>query len=184
MKKPALLLAALVVFVGAAALFTARPKDSVASDRAFIEEMIPHHEEAVSSSREVLAVAKDADVRKIAGAIVGAQDKEIATMKGWYSEWFGKPYAPTGVYRSMMKPISGLSVSEAERTYVTGMIAHHEHAVAMAEDIRKTTSRAELKNLANDVVRTQTAEIGELRALLSTRYGGKADAVDHSAHGM
>ena len=46
------------------------------------------------------------------------------------------------------------------------MIAHHEGAVEMAQDVLADGSNAEVRTLAQAIVDTQTAEIATLRALL------------------
>lgn len=46
------------------------------------------------------------------------------------------------------------------------MIAHHEGAVTMAEEERTDGRDAAAKRLADDVVRTQSAEIDRLRKIL------------------
>jgi uncharacterized protein (DUF305 family) len=53
------------------------------ADRDFAGMMIPHHQGAIDMAKAELQFGKDATLRKLAKAIVGAQEKEIALMKRW-----------------------------------------------------------------------------------------------------
>ena len=77
---------------GAKKLQTATP-----FDRAFIDEMVPHHQGAIRMARAVIAKTKDAEVRMLAEAIVSAQTREIKEMNDWRTEWYGGPSPAGGV---------------------------------------------------------------------------------------
>ena len=57
------------------------------------------------------------------------------------------------------------SGNAVDRAFATAMIPHHRSAVDMAEVAQKQSSRAEIKQLADAIVSTQTAEIEQLSAL-------------------
>jgi uncharacterized protein (DUF305 family) len=58
-------------------------------DRAFIEEMIVHHEGAVEMAEMALENAERAEIKTMANAIISAQTTEINQMKGWLQDWYG-----------------------------------------------------------------------------------------------
>ncbi len=53
------------------------------SDADFVKGMIPHHQGAVAMAKIVLEHGKDAELKKLAEAIVAAQEAEIAFMREW-----------------------------------------------------------------------------------------------------
>lgn len=59
-------------------------------DKAFLSEMIIHHEGAVAMAELVLATSKRPELIKLANEIISAQNKEIEMMKMWGKNWFGQ----------------------------------------------------------------------------------------------
>jgi uncharacterized protein (DUF305 family) len=57
-------------------------------DKAFIDAMIPHHRSAIEMASVALRESDNAQIKKIARAIVYAQKKEIAQMQRWREEWY------------------------------------------------------------------------------------------------
>ncbi|MDJ1160016.1 DUF305 domain-containing protein [Chelatococcus sp. SYSU_G07232] len=52
-------------------------------DADFVRNMIAHHQGAIDMATVAIAFGKDAEIRKLAEAIVKAQQAEIATMRDW-----------------------------------------------------------------------------------------------------
>lgn len=60
-------------------------------DRAFVDEMIPHHQGATRMAEAVLRRTQDAELRRLAEGIVAAQRREIAEMKAFREREYGGP---------------------------------------------------------------------------------------------
>jgi uncharacterized protein (DUF305 family) len=57
-------------------------------DKAFIDEMIPHHESAIAMSEVAREQTQDPEIRGIAEDIVSAQKREIEQMRQWRQQWY------------------------------------------------------------------------------------------------
>jgi len=58
-------------------------------DRAFVDQMIPHHRGAVRMSQVVLRTSTDKELRKLAEGIIATQTREIDEMNAFRAKKFG-----------------------------------------------------------------------------------------------
>jgi uncharacterized protein (DUF305 family) len=56
-------------------------------DRAFIQMMIPHHQDAINMANMALKDAKHDEMKNLARDIISAQQREIDMMKEWQRSW-------------------------------------------------------------------------------------------------
>jgi uncharacterized protein (DUF305 family) len=59
----------------------------------------------------------------------------------------------------------------SDRAFIDAMVPHHRGAVDMAEVALDNAEHREIRDLAEDIVRTQEAEVRELRAIKEQEYG-------------
>ncbi|MEU8760225.1 DUF305 domain-containing protein [Streptomyces sp. NPDC048659] len=143
------------------------------ADVMFAQMMIPHHEQALEMARLADGRAEDAEVKKLVGEIEKAQDPEIRKMRAWLRTW-GKPESMGGGGHGMagmmsakdMADLTALKGKAFDRKFAELMIAHHEGAVEMAKTEQRDGADAGAKQVADDVVRTQAAEIAQLKKIL------------------
>jgi len=140
----------------------------VTNERDFIEAMIPHHEEAVSSANLLLERGgTNESIRNLAQAIIEAQTAEIAQMMTWYERWYNEPYADKESYAPMMRPaLSNLDGVAFDRAFLEDMIEHHRGAISMAQGIQPYITRTELQELTEAITTTQAEEITLMREIL------------------
>jgi uncharacterized protein (DUF305 family) len=138
----------------------------VGSEKEFIAEMIPHHQEAVDTAREVLARgATTPEIKTLLENIVTAQEKEIADMKTWYQTWYGTPYTPSGTYHQMMRDLSKLSGAEIDKAFLEDMIMHHMMAIMMAHSVEGYIEHTEVRTLVQNIITSQSKEIQQMRVM-------------------
>jgi len=151
-----------------------------AADVKFTQGMIPHHEQAIEMADIALdpKAAAGPEVTDLAKRIQGAQDPEIATMKGWLTTW-GQPEMgdmPGHDMSSMdgmmsaddMDKLGTLTGTDFDTAWLEMMIAHHEGAVKMSEDVKSNGKSPDVATLADQIIAGQTAEITEMNALLGS----------------
>jgi uncharacterized protein (DUF305 family) len=136
------------------------------TDKTFLEHMIPHHEEAVESSKTALSKTKNDDLKGILQDIIDVQTQEIIYMKDWYSNWFGIVYSDKNVYTPLMVGLDSYTGEIYDREWMQSMIYHHEAAIYMSKDGKSTVKEEELKELMNSIIISQTKQIQEMEDLI------------------
>lgn len=136
----------------------------VTSEEAFVVNMIPHHQEAVTTARLVVARGESAELRKLAQAIITAQEKEIAMMQKWSKDWNYSTVKSS--YQNMMGDGTKLSGKALDTWFLQGMIMHHMGAVQMAESLLQLDARKEVTDFAREVIRVQSEEIAQMKLML------------------
>jgi Uncharacterized protein conserved in bacteria len=156
-------------------------------DAHFIEQMIPHHEDAITMAKLALEKAQHAEIKQLAQNIIESQSAEIEQMKAWYKDWYGQE-VPSGARAMMQHGMMGMSgmhmgmmgddtditlLSEAadfDRGFIEQMIPHHQMAVMMASILQRGTQRPEMQQLAQNIIAAQTSEIDEMRQWYDSWY--------------
>lgn len=139
----------------------------VSSEREFIAGMIPHHQEAVNTAKEVIERGGTTpEIKQLVQNIVVAQEAEIALMKQWYQDWYGEVYTDNGEYMPMMRELENLSGADIDRVFLGDMIGHHMGAIMMARSVQSHIEHDEVATLTQNIVSSQSAEIAQMRQML------------------
>ena len=141
-------------------------------DIMFAQMMIPHHQQAVEMSSLAESRAFSPEVKAIAAKIKAEQDPEIEQMRSWLKaanaqEDMGHSMGMDGMLSEAdLAKLEASSGAEFDQLFLSGMIAHHQGAIEMA-DMVVNSKNAEAAKLGADIIQIQTSEIAELQLLLS-----------------
>ncbi|MEF9426593.1 MAG: DUF305 domain-containing protein [Candidatus Mariimomonas ferrooxydans] len=147
--------------------------DIINSEKDFLREMIPHHQEAVDTSVLLFVSTKDSELKKLTESIYKAQTREILDMRLSYAQWYN--LIPTGaMYQPMMRDLNGVTGMERDTRYVQDMIMHHKGAVDMADKVLTIEEiHDETIKFAKDIIKNQKAEIEFMENWLKKAGAGK-----------
>jgi uncharacterized protein (DUF305 family) len=142
------------------------------ADVVFVQNMIPHHSQAIVMSRMAHNRATSPQVKDLAARIEAEQDPEIQQMRDLLTAWKA-PAGPAGV-----GPMGGMGhQGQAGRPGTTAggafdpmflqlMIAHHQGGIDMSQTELAQGSNPAARQLAQKIIDTQQAEITEMQTLL------------------
>ena len=151
------------------------------SDVSFAQQMIPHHQQAVEMADLALTRETSPEVKRLAEQIKAAQGPEIEMMSMWLQSW-GAPmemgedhsgHDMGGMDMSGMmsdddmQALADAQGAEFDRMWLEMMIAHHQGAISMAEQVKAASSNADVTSLAGAVMTGQAEEIDTMQKLLA-----------------
>src|SRR6476469_5258509 len=155
-------------------------------DLRFIDAMIPHHEGAVQMAQEAQQKSQRPEIQKLAGDIISAQNKEVASLNQWRQAWYanaspqpvawspqmGHAMPMSSEQRKSMAMDMNLGAADAEfdLRFINAMIPHHEGAVQMAKDALNKSKRPEILQLAQAIIKSQEDEIQQMQQWKQTWY--------------
>jgi len=161
-----------------------------AADVRFMQHMILHHEQAVQMSELVGDRTNQEDIIAIADKIVAGQADEIAFMQQWLRDR-GEPVAAVMAHGSDMgehaaheghmlmagmatptqlEQLAAATGTEFDRQFLTLMIAHHEGAIEMVDELLGQPGSAAdpiLYRFIGDIESDQSTEIERMDTVLA-----------------
>ena len=140
------------------------------TDRAFVDSMVPHHEDAIKMATIAQQRGESEYIQKLAGNIIQSQGREIETMKAEDKKLAaaGVEMGSLGMGHSMMGMDMDMDALENadpfDKEFFSMMIEHHQGAIEMAKVELSKGKDPTLKSLAQDIVDAQQKEIDEMKA--------------------
>ena len=158
-------------------------------DRAFVAEMVPHHEAAVEMAEVAQKRGERQEIKQLADAIVETQNAEIESMNSLAAELDEAGIKPGDL--GMSDEEMGMSGDSAmlqnakpfDREFIDMMIPHHQAAIRMARMELDKGKNAEAKKLAEAVIDAQAKEITDMNKWRVDWYGKESPAGGVPAEG-
>ncbi|MCA1778396.1 MAG: DUF305 domain-containing protein [Xanthomonadaceae bacterium] len=153
------------------------------ADVRFMQDMMPHHHQALVMSRLVAERTNRNELLEVAGRIEKSQADEIKFMKSWLAER-GEDVPDPAVHDAMhlhhgmtgmatpeqMAALEAADGAEFDRMFLELMIEHHKGALTMVEDLLDQPGAAYepvLFEFTTDITSDQEAEIKRMTAMLA-----------------
>lgn len=152
------------------------------TDRAFVADMIPHHESAVDMAKIAQQRGKSEFVKNLADDITRTQNAEITTMRAIASRLddAGVKAKDLGVPEHQMGMDNDLAVLRKadpfDREFIDMMIPHHQGAIRMARVELAKGSSTQAKKLAEQIIASQSREIDAMNMHRTAEFGAASPA--------
>jgi uncharacterized protein (DUF305 family) len=159
----------------------------VKDDKSFIEYTIPHHQDAVDDSQELLTITKDLELISFLNNVVTTQTNEINLLKTYHKSWFGSEYKDR--YIKPQSRYSKINELQASKTFTQNMLGHHSGIIDVAKKVIASnlsySYRPEIIELSRQIIKDQEADNVVLNKWLETKYkdvGTKEVKGDNHSH--
>jgi uncharacterized protein (DUF305 family) len=145
------------------------------ADLAYVQMMIPHHQQALEMTALAPQRASNETVRGLAARIADTQGPEAKAMQSWQQQ-FGGPHAGHGGHTDhssmpgmatadQIAALKAATGAPFDELFLRLMTAHHEGALKMAKELLTTGRDVRVEEMAQDIIATQTDEIARMKAL-------------------
>ena len=151
------------------------------TDRAFVAEMIPHHQMAIDMAKMAEESAGHSEIKALAGDIIEAQQSEISKLKATDAKLeqsgidrgdLGVPESKTGMD---MKMADLESADPFDKTFIDMMVPHHEGAITMAQAELSRGKNPTLRQMAEQIISAQQGEVNRMHDWRKQWYGAAMD---------
>lgn len=171
MKRLAAVLALLAVTVSCTTKEEVKKHNE--EDVAFVQAMIPLHEQAIHMAELADEHANSPDVKKLASTIKTKEEEELKAMEKLLHEWgqkkeegHGGTLHPGMLSEEQLKELEHTEGVAFDKLFLTRMIEHHEGAMHIAEEAEHKGENKEVKKLAAEIKRGKETEITDMEQML------------------
>ena len=144
-----------------AAMDELKQKSGADFDIAYINSIIPHHQDAIMMAEMVKDDAPHTEVRSAANKIIEDQQKEIEDLTKIMNETYQRQVTPDPRMKmsmSMMDMMRQADATMREKLFLAMMREHHQMALMIGEIVLQKSSNAEIRTQAQPMLVTQKQE--------------------------
>lgn len=153
-------------------------------ERDFLENMLPHHQGAVDSSKLLLQLSQNETLKKIASNIIKNQNAEISDFNILLSSnTLSSTKLDEKTYENFVKNEQEISekmmramkentdiAENFDQNYIKAMLAHHEGAIELSKQILALSKDKNIRKIASNIIKAQEKEVQEFNALLKKGF--------------
>ena len=150
--------------------------DAESAEKAFLQEMIPHHQSAVEMADIALVRSQRSEILELANNIKRDQNREIEQMQ----RMLGQTEVMPPMEHAGMAGMADMAATDVEqlrtaepfdRAFIDAMIPHHESAIQSAQEVKNKAKNQDVKDLADAIISAQEREIVQMREWRRQWYG-------------
>ena len=148
-------------------------------DLQFIDQMIIHHQGAIMSAEHMIAGSERPELRQLSENIQTSQAEQIEQMRTWREEWYPDAAPTFEMDPTQMSEMMGdnqmqemMGTEGTDAMFLRMMIPHHQLAIDMSEQALDYAEHPELKELAQQIIDEQSAEIELMEGYLERIEAG------------
>ena len=161
-----------------------RTPEASERDIAFVRDMVPHHQQALEMTALAERSGAGRDVRLLAERMSVSQTDEVAQLQQWLDEQGPLPpddhgrhggdhdaLMPGMLTDAQMADLAAARGPEFDRLFLSSMIAHHQGALAMVEDLFSRPEGGQdlwVAQFARGVDSDQRIEIARMTSVLQS----------------
>ena len=145
------------------------------ADVEFLQQMLPHHEQAIEMAEMVEDRTDRSELITLAGNIIESQTAEIEEINNLLED-AGEEAAEddpmdhggssTGMSEEDMDALEAAEGEEFDKMFAEMMIEHHSSAIEMANTVLEDGENSEVASLAEGIIEEQEKEIKDLEGWL------------------
>ncbi len=143
-----------------------------AQDVAFLQDMIPHHEQALELSAMVPDRSTNPELVELAQRIAYQQRSELDAFRAQLMQWefpLANPHQTDRhgmVDQATMDHLATLRGAGFDRLWLQSMIDHHRGAITMAQTEIARGQSPDIIGMAKSVAASQQAEVDQMNQML------------------